>query len=32
MPEASRIADNTLEFTVRSMLWALRAPEILKVT
>ena len=31
MPEASRIADNTLEYTVKTMLWALRAPEILKV-
>ncbi|GAX83431.1 hypothetical protein CEUSTIGMA_g10856.t1 [Chlamydomonas eustigma] len=32
MSEASSIADNTLEYTVRSLLWALRAPEILKVT
>mmetsp|Transcript_6724 Transcript_6724/g.14841 ORF Transcript_6724/g.14841 Transcript_6724/m.14841 type:complete len:727 (-) Transcript_6724:464-2644(-) len=32
IPEASAIADNTLEYTVRSVLWALRAPEILKVT
>ena len=30
MTEASSIADNTLEYTVRSLLWALRAPEILK--
>ena len=30
MNEASSIADNTLEYTVRSLLWALRAPEILK--
>jgi len=30
MTEASNIADNTLEYTVRSLLWALRAPEILK--
>lgn len=30
MTEASNIADNTLEHTVRSLLWALRAPEILK--
>ena len=30
MTEASSIADNTLEYTVRSLLWALHAPEILK--
>ncbi len=32
MTEASAIADNTLEYTVKSLLWALRAPEILKAT
>eukprot|EP00955_Chlamydomonas_euryale_P113552 366226-Chlamydomonas_euryale.AAC.11 len=31
MPEASAIADNTLEATVRSLLSALHAPQILKV-
>lgn len=32
MLEASAIADVTLEATVRSILWALKAPELLKVT
>lgn len=32
MSEASAIADNTLEYTVRSLMWALHAPEVLKVT
>ncbi len=27
--QASTIADNTLEYTIRAILWALRAPEIL---
>lgn len=31
MAEATSIADNTLQYTVRSTLWALRAPEILMV-
>lgn len=30
--EASAIADKTLQFTVRFILWALRAPEILLVS
>lgn len=32
MPEACAIADKTLQYTVRSILWALKAPEILKVS
>jgi hypothetical protein len=32
MHEASAIADNTLEYTVRSLLSALKTPEVLKVT
>lgn len=28
--DASGIADNTLEFTIRAILWALRAPEVLR--
>ncbi|KAG2484764.1 hypothetical protein HYH03_016418 [Edaphochlamys debaryana] len=31
MAQAQAIADNTLVYTVQSTLWALRAPEILKV-
>ncbi len=30
--QASTIADNTLEYTIRAILWALRAPEILVTT
>ena len=32
MTEASSISDTTLEYTVKSIMWALRAPEVLKVT
>ncbi|KAG2454551.1 hypothetical protein HYH02_000396 [Chlamydomonas schloesseri] len=32
MGQAQAIADNTLVYTVQSTLWALRAPEILKVS
>jgi hypothetical protein len=30
--EASAIADNTLEFSARSVLWALGAPEVLRAS
>jgi hypothetical protein len=30
--DASAIADNTLEFSVRSVLWALGAPELLRAS
>ena len=32
IPEAAAIAENTLQYSVRSMLWALQAPEILKAS
>ncbi|GIL57651.1 hypothetical protein Vafri_12844, partial [Volvox africanus] len=32
MSQAEAIADNTLVYTVQSTLWALRAPEVLKVS
>lgn len=32
IPEAGAIAENTLQYSVRSMLWALQAPEILKAS
>lgn len=32
IPEAGAIAENTLQYSVRSLLWALQAPEILKAS